>query len=298
MLTKQFSSIKSEFFYISTNTSARNFNAWGCLTKLWTTIRKVRRVEAVRVDEECPLLLADYLEKIAGDIYLTLSEFEWWKLRIHIRRYYTDRDGNLRPRKEGAALSLGQFAILVDSMYEIESRYWASEEGLSVSPFEQYVGQWKLNIDIFGNFSIWKHYYDQTKNQLDTSEQGHFFSVVVLQNSWREKSTTCWNVIQLWNMLFHATKVCIPPSRSAKYATRSTGTNRIPAKSFQSKVLRTLIDCYLYWTNFVFLGNHIQTIFIYSCRHFCGVLVYYSALYSINCVNEKLCVVEIHYVSI
>jgi hypothetical protein len=34
------------------------------------TIRKVRRVEAVRVDEECPILLSDYLEKIAGDIYI------------------------------------------------------------------------------------------------------------------------------------------------------------------------------------------------------------------------------------
>ena len=110
-------------------------------------------MEAVRVDEECPILLSDYLEKIAGDIYLTLSEF-CGDNYVSIRRFYTDRDGNLKPRKEGAALSLGQFAILVDSMYEIESRYWASEEGLSVVPFEQYLGPWKLNIDVFGNFSI------------------------------------------------------------------------------------------------------------------------------------------------
>ena len=180
MLTKQFSSIKSEFFSISTNTSARNFNACDCFNEIMETIRKVKRVDAVRVDEECPILLSDYLEKFAGDIYLTLSEF-CGDNYVSIRRYYTDRDGNLRPRKEGAALSLGQFAILVDSMYEIESRYWAFEEGLSVSPFVQYVGPWKLSIDVFGNFSIWKHYYNQTKNLL-MSEQGYYFPVDVLQN--------------------------------------------------------------------------------------------------------------------
>ena len=40
------------------------------------TIRKVRRVEAVRVDEEYPILLSDYLENIVGDLYITVNEFE------------------------------------------------------------------------------------------------------------------------------------------------------------------------------------------------------------------------------
>ena len=84
-------------------------------SEIMETIRKVRSVEAVRLDEECPMLLSDYLEKIAVDIYLTLSEF-CGENYVSIRRYYTDCDGNLRPRKEGAALSLGQFAILVDTM--------------------------------------------------------------------------------------------------------------------------------------------------------------------------------------
>ena len=126
------------------------------------------------------MLLSDYLEKIAGDVFIAVAEFSGDNF-VHLRRYYNDRDGNLRPRKEGAALTLGQFAILVDLMYEIEPRYWASEEGLSVSPFEQYVGPWQLKIDIFGNLSIWKHYYNQTRRQLVPSEQGHFFPVVVLQ---------------------------------------------------------------------------------------------------------------------
>ena len=114
------------------------------------------------MDEECPILLSDYLEKIAGNIDLTLSEFCDGNY-VSIRRYYTDRNENLRPRKEGAALSLGKFAILVDSMSEIESRYWALEEGLSMSPFVQYVGPWKLTIDVFGNLSIWKHYYTKQR---------------------------------------------------------------------------------------------------------------------------------------
>ena len=158
------------------------------------TIRKVRRVEAVRVDEECPTLLSDYLEKITGDIYLTLGEF-CGENYVSVRRYYTDRDGNLRPKKEGVALTLGQFAILVDSMSEIESRYWAFEEGLSVSPFVQYVGPWKISIDIFGNLSFWKHYYDQTKNLLMPLNKG-IFSRCRTTDSWREKSTTCWSVIR------------------------------------------------------------------------------------------------------
>ena len=96
-------------------------------------------MEAVRVDEAGPILLPDYLEKIAGDIFIVVAEFSGENF-VHLRRYFTDCDGNLRPRKEGAALTLGHFAIFVDSMYEIESRYWALEEGLFVSPFEQYVG--------------------------------------------------------------------------------------------------------------------------------------------------------------
>ena len=163
-------------------------------------VRKVRRVEAVRVDnEECPMLLSDYLEKIAGDIYMAVTEFSCENY-VSIRRYYTDRDGNLRPRKRGAALTLGQFAILVDTTYEIESRYWASEEGLSVSPFEQYVGPWKLKIDIFGNFSIWKPYYNQTKNQLVPLNKGISFPLSYYRSLARE----IYNLLERYSTLKHA----------------------------------------------------------------------------------------------
>ena len=145
------------------------------------TIRKVRRVEAVRVDEECPILLSDYLEKIAGDIYLTLSEF-CGDNYVSIRRFYTDRDGNLKPRKEGAALSLGQFAILVDSMSEIESRYWALEEGLSVVPFRAIRRTLETEHWRFRKFFNLETLLWPNKESIGTSEQGYYLSVVVLQN--------------------------------------------------------------------------------------------------------------------
>ena len=44
------------------------------------------------MDEECPILLSDYLEKIAGDIYLTLSEF-CGDNYVSIRRFLHDHDG-------------------------------------------------------------------------------------------------------------------------------------------------------------------------------------------------------------
>ena len=149
--------------------------------------------------EECPPLLADYLEKIAGDIYLAVTEFSGENY-VSIRRYFTDRDGNLRPRKEGALLTLPQFAILVDSMSEIESRYWGMEEGLSLRPFEQFVGPWKMNIDIFGNFSIWKQYFNQTKNQLVPLNKGISFPL----SYYRPLAREIYNLLERYSSLKHA----------------------------------------------------------------------------------------------
>ena len=127
MMTRQFFIYKVRFFFLHIYKHfCSNFQRVRLFSEIIETIRKVRRVDAVRVDEECPILLSDYLEKIVGDIYLTLGEFGGENY-VSIRRYFTDRAGNLRPKKEGAALTLEQFAIFVDSMYEIESRYWAFE---------------------------------------------------------------------------------------------------------------------------------------------------------------------------
>ena len=150
-------------------------------------------------DEECPALLSDYLEKIAGDIYLAVTEFSGENY-VNIRRYYSDRDGDLRSRKEDASMTLGRFAILIDPMSEIESRYWALEEGLSLRPFKQFVGPWKLNIDIFGNCSIWKHYYNQTKNQLVPFNKGISFPL----SYYRPLAREIYNLLERYTVLKHA----------------------------------------------------------------------------------------------
>ena len=164
------------------------------------TIRKVRRVEAVRVDdEEYPPLLGDYLEKIAGDIYMVVSEFCSDNF-LSVRRYYTDRGGDLRPRKEGASLTLGQFAIFVDTLPEIESRYWRMEEGLSVTPFEHFIGTWQLKIDIFGNLSIWKHYYNQTRRHLVPLNKG----ITIPLSYYRPVAREIYNLLERYPTLKHA----------------------------------------------------------------------------------------------
>ena len=65
--------------------------------------------------------------------------------------------------------------MLLETMGHIESRYWALEEGLSLRPFEQFVGPWKLNVDIFGNINVFKHYYDPASGQLMPSKKGISF---------------------------------------------------------------------------------------------------------------------------
>ena len=138
------------------------------------TIRKVRRVEAVRVDEEYPPLLSDYLENIVGDLYITVNEFEG-DTYIHLRRFYTDREGSLRPRKDGCSFTINQIPILLETMGYIESRYWAMEEGLPLKPYECFVGPWKLTVDVFGNINVFKYYYDPTSGQLLPSKKGISF---------------------------------------------------------------------------------------------------------------------------
>ena len=259
------------------------------------TIRKVRRVETVRVDiEECPLLLSDYLEKIAEDIYLTLSKF-YCENFVSIRRYYTDRDGNLRPRKEGAALTLEQFAILVDSMSEIESRYWASEEGLSVSPFVQFIGPWKLNIDIFGNLSIWKHYYNQTKNQLVPLNKGISFPL----SYYRPLAREIYNLLERYPTLKHAfpryksthsplekCKICHPfepyiPKADEVFSIESLANNNW---------LISVPD------NFNIFRKPYSNNFYLFMSSFLWVLFYYSWLYSMK-LEIKNCV-ETYYIDI
>ena len=146
-------------------------------------IKKPRR--AFKVDEESTTLLPDYLENIAGDIYLTLTEFEGDNY-VHIRKFYNDSDGYLKAKKEGVALTLDQFAIFLDLTDKVESRYWALEEGLGVEAYENFIGPWKLTIDVFGYINIWKYFYDPTIDQLHPSKKGISLPLIIYRPLARE----------------------------------------------------------------------------------------------------------------
>ena len=76
MLTKLFSRIKTGIPHDNFISVLLVYLKHFIYFVIMQTIRKVRRVEAVRVeDEEYPPLLSDYLEKIAGDIYIVVSNF-------------------------------------------------------------------------------------------------------------------------------------------------------------------------------------------------------------------------------
>ena len=109
--------------------------------------------------------MSDYKRKIVGDIYLAVNEFEGENY-VHIRRYFADRDGQLRATKQGCSFNLNRFAIFVDTMELIEPRFWAMEEGMSLRPYEIFIGPWKLSVNIFGCIHISKYYYDSRTDQL------------------------------------------------------------------------------------------------------------------------------------
>ena len=163
------------------------------------TVRKVRRVETVRVDkyEDYPLLLSDYLKNIVGDLYMTVNEFEGENY-IHIRRFYTDRGGNLRPRKDGCSFTINQIPMLLETMGHIESRYWAMDERLSLRPFEQFVGPWKFNVDILETLA----YSNITTTQRQVNSclrRKEFHFSWYTTDRWQGRYSIYWNVSQFWN---------------------------------------------------------------------------------------------------
>ena len=149
------------------------------------TIKKRRRVLAFKVDEESMTLLPDYLENIARDVYLSITEFAGDNY-VHIREFYNDRDGYLRAKKEGIVLTMDQFAIFVDSTDQLESRYWAMEEELSVTPYEKFIGTWKLSVDVFGNLNVFKHNCDPATCNLQLMKKGISLPLVFYRSLARE----------------------------------------------------------------------------------------------------------------
>ena len=155
-------------------------------------IKNPRRVETVRVDTvESPILMSDYKQKIVGDIYLTVNEFEGENYN-YIRKFFVDRDGHLRAKKDGCLFNLSRYAIFIDKIKLIEPRFWAMEEGMSVRPYEIFIGPWKLSVNIFGYISVFKYNYDSATDQLLPSNKGISFPL----DSYRPLARQIFNLLE------------------------------------------------------------------------------------------------------
>ena len=111
---------------------------------------------------------------------------------MHIRKFFRDRDANLRAKTEGIAMTLGQFAIFIDSMEHIESRFRAMEEGLSINSYDRFVGPWKFTVNVFGYINISKYYYDSATDQLLPSNKWFSFPL----NFYRPLAREIFNLLK------------------------------------------------------------------------------------------------------
>ena len=135
--------------------------------------------------------MSDYKQNILGDLYLVVNEFEG-KNYIHIRKYFTDPNRQLKAEKDGCTFSLERFAILIDSMEYIEPRFWAMDEGLSVRPYEIFIGPWKFTVDIYRNICIFEYYYDPVTDQLMHTKKGISFPL----DSYRPLARAIFNMLE------------------------------------------------------------------------------------------------------
>ena len=71
--------------------------------------------------------------------------------------------------------SISQFAIFRDILSDIEERCWALEEAMPVVEYKNFVGPWRVSVDVFGNIGIWKFYFNERKEELIALNKGISF---------------------------------------------------------------------------------------------------------------------------
>ena len=149
------------------------------------TIRRPRRVKTVCLDkDEEGIQLDEYLEKIHDNLYLSVANF-CGEYLIHIRKYYL-KDGCLKPKTEGCVFTVNQFAIFRDIRHDLEERSWALEEGMPIVEYENFVGTWRVTVDVFANVGIHKFYFNADKGQLVAVKKGISFPLGLFQSLVRE----------------------------------------------------------------------------------------------------------------
>ena len=147
------------------------------------TIKRPRRVKTVCLDkDEEGIQLDDYMEKIHDNLYLSVTNF-CGECLIHIRKYYL-KDGCLKPKTEGCVFTVNQFAIFRDILHDLEERSWALTEGMPVVKYENFVGTWRVTVDVFANVGI--HKFAVRKEQLVAVKKGISFPLGLFQPLFRE----------------------------------------------------------------------------------------------------------------
>ena len=146
-------------------------------------VKRPRRVKAVCLDkDEEGIQLDDYLEKIQDNLYLSVANF-CGEYLIHIRKYYL-KDGCLKPKTEGCVFTVNQFAIFREILHDLEERSWALEEGMPVVEYDNFVGSWRVTVDVFENVSV--HKFAVRKEQLVALNKGISFPLSLFQSLVRE----------------------------------------------------------------------------------------------------------------
>ena len=134
--------------------------SWGC-SSWWTNLQ---------------LLLSDYLEKIAGDIYLTGQRNSLvrtsciFDVSSQIVMDICGRRRKVQPWFLDNLLTLSTQCLKLN----LVTGQW--RKVLSMTPYEKFIGPWKLKIDIFGNiFHLETLSITRLQNQLVPLKKGISF---------------------------------------------------------------------------------------------------------------------------
>ena len=105
---------------------------------------------------------------------------------IHIRKYYL-KDGCLKPKTEGCVFTVNQFAIFREILHDLEERSWALEEGMPVVEYDNFVGPWRVTVDVFANVLYTQILFQRWQGTTRRCDKGHFVSGLVYSNRSFEK---------------------------------------------------------------------------------------------------------------
>ena len=125
--------------------------------------------------------------------------------------------------------TVNQFAIFREILHDLEERSWALEEGMPVVEYDNFVGPWRVIVDVFAN-SQYTQILFQRKGQLVALNKGISFPLGLFQSFFRKINIllTFENVVfRRWRLSSRVTRRFAYPWEVAKYVGHSTNTGTI-----------------------------------------------------------------------